>query len=290
MARFGFEDELGEIAHAARIEHAVEMIELVLHDARMKTTRSPRDSLSVRIHALIAHVGRPFDKTAQARHRKASLPAAFFILVQDLQFGIDENRERRGMVEALGFVQARIAARLGRLEDDEPKRHMHLGCGEARAIGIDHGLYHVGDQPADFGRGGVCHRFRAGGQHRMAHSRDFQDSHGQNMGWRLGSVKAAPWHGFRQDGQAKTLLLSSRPSTEAPKGQPLQIIVRDNNIDQALKALKKKMQREGIFREMKLRGHYEKPSEKRARERAEAIRRYRKLQRKRMQREGLLPK
>jgi small subunit ribosomal protein S21 len=50
------------------------------------------------------------------------------------------------------------------------------------------------------------------------------------------------------------------------------------------------MQREGIFREMKLRGHYEKPSEKRARERAEAIRRYRKLQRKRLQREGVLPK
>jgi small subunit ribosomal protein S21 len=73
------------------------------------------------------------------------------------------------------------------------------------------------------------------------------------------------------------------------KEQPLQIIVRDNNIDQALKALKKKMQREGIFREMKLRGHYEKPSEKRARERAEAIRRYRKLQRKRLQREGALP-
>ena len=69
----------------------------------------------------------------------------------------------------------------------------------------------------------------------------------------------------------------------------MQIIVRDNNIDQALKALKKKMQREGIFREMKLRGAYEKPSEKRARERAEAVRRYRKLQRKRMQREGLLP-
>ena len=70
----------------------------------------------------------------------------------------------------------------------------------------------------------------------------------------------------------------------------MQIIVRDNNIDQALKALKKKMQREGIFREMKLRGHYEKPSEKRARERAEAVRRVRKLQRKRLQREGLLPR
>ena len=40
---------------------------------------------------------------------------------------------------------------------------------------------------------------------------------------------------------------------------PVQVLVRDNNVDQALKALKKKMQREGIFREMKLRGHYEKP-------------------------------
>jgi small subunit ribosomal protein S21 len=69
----------------------------------------------------------------------------------------------------------------------------------------------------------------------------------------------------------------------------VQVLVRDNNVDQALRALKKKMQREGIFREMKLRGHYEKPSEKRAREKAEAVRRARKLIRKRMQREGLLP-
>jgi small subunit ribosomal protein S21 len=69
----------------------------------------------------------------------------------------------------------------------------------------------------------------------------------------------------------------------------VQVLVRDNNVDQALKALKKKMQREGIFREMKLRGHYEKPSEKRAREKAEAVRRARKLARKRAQREGLIP-
>jgi small subunit ribosomal protein S21 len=69
----------------------------------------------------------------------------------------------------------------------------------------------------------------------------------------------------------------------------VQVLVRDNNVDQALKALKKKMQREGIFREMKLRGHYEKPSEKKAREKAEAVRRARKLARKRAQREGLIP-
>jgi len=69
----------------------------------------------------------------------------------------------------------------------------------------------------------------------------------------------------------------------------VQVLVRDNNVDQALKVLKKKMQREGVFREMKLRGHYEKPSERRIREKAEAIRRARKLARKKLQREGLLP-
>ena len=66
----------------------------------------------------------------------------------------------------------------------------------------------------------------------------------------------------------------------------MQVNVRDNNVDQALRALKKKMQREGIFREMKLRRNYEKPSEKKARERAEAMRRARKVLRKRMEREG----
>jgi small subunit ribosomal protein S21 len=69
----------------------------------------------------------------------------------------------------------------------------------------------------------------------------------------------------------------------------LLVQVRDNNVDQALKALKKKMQREGIFREMKLRNYYEKPSERRVREQAEAVRRARKLARKKAQREGLLP-
>jgi small subunit ribosomal protein S21 len=69
----------------------------------------------------------------------------------------------------------------------------------------------------------------------------------------------------------------------------VQVIVRDNNVDQALRALKKKMQREGIFREMKKRSAYEKPSEKRARAKAEAVRRARKLARKKAQREGVLP-
>lgn len=69
----------------------------------------------------------------------------------------------------------------------------------------------------------------------------------------------------------------------------MQVLVRDNNIDQALRVLKKKMQREGLFREMKARRAYEKPSEKRVREKAEAVRRSRKAARKQAQREGLLP-
>ena len=68
----------------------------------------------------------------------------------------------------------------------------------------------------------------------------------------------------------------------------IQITVRDNNVEQALRALKKKMQREGTFREMKRRKYYEKPSERRARQKAEAVRRARKLHRKKLQREGLV--
>jgi len=69
----------------------------------------------------------------------------------------------------------------------------------------------------------------------------------------------------------------------------LQVFVRDNNVDQALRVLKKKMQREGVFREMKRRRSYEKPSERKNREKSEAIRRARKLARKKAQREGLIP-
>src|SRR5687767_5536492 len=69
-------------------------------------------------------------------------------------------------------------------------------------------------------------------------------------------------------------------------GHNMQVLVRDNNIDQALRVLKKRMQREGIFREMKQRRNYEKPSERRIREEAEAVRRQRKALRKRMQIQG----
>ena len=75
------------------------------------------------------------------------------------------------------------------------------------------------------------------------------------------------------------------PRRHHNRKHPMQIIVRDNNVDQALRALKKKLQREGVYREMKLRRHYEKPSEKRARQHAAAISRARKADRKRAERD-----
>ena len=68
----------------------------------------------------------------------------------------------------------------------------------------------------------------------------------------------------------------------------MQVFVRDNNVEQALRILKKKMQSEGVFREMRRASFYEKPSEKAAREKSEAVRRARKLARKQAIREGLI--
>jgi len=68
----------------------------------------------------------------------------------------------------------------------------------------------------------------------------------------------------------------------------MQVLVRNNNVEQAIRALKRKMQREGLFRELRQRRAYEKPSERRNREKAQAISRYRKAARKKMQREGLI--
>ena len=51
----------------------------------------------------------------------------------------------------------------------------------------------------------------------------------------------------------------------------LTVNVKDNNIEQAIRSLKKKMQREGLYKEMKLRKHFEKPCLKRAREKEKLV-------------------
>ncbi len=105
-----------------------------------------------------------------------------------------------------------------------------------------------------------------------------------NAGHSFGSLVSEPQSAGMPSGSR--YLLPQNPNQDGCDN--LQVLVRDNNVDQALRALKKKLQREGVFREMKLRNFYEKPSERRAREKAEAIRRTRKLARKKAQREGLI--
>jgi small subunit ribosomal protein S21 len=68
----------------------------------------------------------------------------------------------------------------------------------------------------------------------------------------------------------------------------MQVFVRDNDVEQALRILKRKMQREGVFREMRRRRFYERPSDRTSREKTEAIRRLRKLARKQAIRDGLI--
>tara|TARA_B100001123_G_C14834143_1_gene837393 strand:+ start:395 stop:625 length:231 start_codon:yes stop_codon:yes gene_type:complete len=59
----------------------------------------------------------------------------------------------------------------------------------------------------------------------------------------------------------------------------IKIDVKDNNVDQALRILKRKLQREGFFRILKTKSNYEKPSEKKKREKSENIKRAKKIQR-----------
>lgn len=101
-----------------------------------------------------------------------------------------------------------------------------------------------------------------------------------------GSLTLTP---YRKLGRADQTILRRFHIGPEKEGVVLKVDVRDNNVDQALRALKKKLQREGVFREMKARRAYEKPSERRAREKQQAIRRSRKLARKQAQREGLIP-
>jgi small subunit ribosomal protein S21 len=85
------------------------------------------------------------------------------------------------------------------------------------------------------------------------------------------------------------LFITLKAIQDVPEGSVITIVqvnVRDNNVEQALRVLKKKMQREGLFREMKDRRHFEKNSEKKKRTQAEAVRRARKEDRKRRERNG----
>ena len=64
------------------------------------------------------------------------------------------------------------------------------------------------------------------------------------------------------------------------------VVVKNGNVDRAMRTLKKKLQKEGLLRELKQRQYFEKPSAKRARKKAEGIKRYQRNLRKKMERLG----
>ena len=124
MTHFAFEDQFSQIGHAARVQDTVKVIAFMLDDTGMESFCRAGDFATVHIEAAIADVKRTFDEAAQARHRKASLPATLKVAAHDLDFGIDQDGQRCGVIEALG--EFGVAATLGRLKHDDAHRDMDL--------------------------------------------------------------------------------------------------------------------------------------------------------------------
>ena len=64
------------------------------------------------------------------------------------------------------------------------------------------------------------------------------------------------------------------------------VVVKNGNVDRAMRTLKKKLQKEGLLKELKQRQFFEKPSAKKARKKAEGIKRYQRNERKKIEQRG----
>ena len=81
---------------------------------------------------------------------------------------------------------------------------------------------------------------------------------------------------FKEGRQSFLLMIVSATYNQE---EVIKIEVKDNNVDQALRILKRKLQREGFFKILKIKSNYEKPSERKKREKSENIKRAKKIQR-----------
>ena len=81
---------------------------------------------------------------------------------------------------------------------------------------------------------------------------------------------------FKLGGQSFFLMLVR---ASCKQEEAIKIEVKDNNVDQALRVLKRKLQREGFFKILKIKSNYQKPSERKKREKQENIKRAKKIQR-----------
>jgi len=228
---------------------------------------------------------------AQPGYRETAFPTKRALAAESLDDRINQHRQ------ILGDIAGHFGEAVSEdTEDDDPVGLVDLRSSDAGAPRVVHGFDHILDEAAHPRCRWVADGRCSSAQNRVPHAGDFQQCHEVQYVLRPAPGKARP----PPLPQPASHLAASMLNIAAGRCQvgparcvsmlwrrgPVQVVVRDNNVDQALRALKKKMQREGVFREMKLRRNYEKPSERRAREKAEAVRRYRKLLRKRLEREG----
>ena len=165
-------DEIGA-PHAHRVEHAVEMVVLVLHDGGMGAGHLAGHRIAVGVHPLVAHAPGARHGGAQARDGEAALPADLSLLADEAQHRVDD----RGVGDrpVIGVAPHPLRADA---ENEQAQRHMYLGRGESGAADIVQRLEHVGYQAADFGGGRVRHRVGGLEENRVSHAGDFQYGHG----------------------------------------------------------------------------------------------------------------
>ncbi len=156
-------------SHPHRIEDAVEVIALVLHDARVKAFGDALDALSLEVVSAVTQLPHPRHDAAQAGDGQAPLPALFRLGRQWFEHRIDEDRAGH----RVGVRITRVAHRRIRIaEDDETQRHADLGRGEPRATGRLHRLEHVADERTQLGRAEIANGLRHPQKARIAHAQD----------------------------------------------------------------------------------------------------------------------
>jgi small subunit ribosomal protein S21 len=285
MGQLAGEGEMAQVGHPHRVENAVEMIHLVLQDAGEQAVSLAGDRAAATVERREADPAMPWHEAAQIGDRQASLEPGLDLVAERRELGVDQHVD----------LGATTLGTVGQLHgSDDAPAGMNLGRGETDAVGIRHGLQHVVDQGLNIRRPDLLDRGGPRKEDGVAEAGDLAQRHDGVItpirrfdqpcgpGWRSVTAVLYLKQALRRGhGSRRPVVIS------LGVGTIVEVQVRDNNVDQALRALKKKMQREGLYREMRMRRHYEKPSERRAREKAEAVRRYRKLLRKRAERDEL---
>src|SRR2546426_7540768 len=161
-----------EVAHAVDVDDAVQVVGLVLDDAREEVLGVHFLPVALAVVILETHRDAARDHAAHVGHRQAALPAVLHLVGQGGHHGIDDDGERNRdgvWIAGVGLD----------LDDGDLGQLMDLVAGQAGPVVLVHRVDHVVDQPLP-GRGANLvhrHRLRLHAQHRMAQPGDLQDGH-----------------------------------------------------------------------------------------------------------------